>query len=517
MKRIQTIATSLLLGAASLLSFSCNEWLDVTSEEEIFADDAFAKSTGFRTALIGIYEQAASPDLWGQELTWGLKSSLSWNYQAGYAVPKYRHPLQYGDYDEGQINTILNGIWAKAYNSIANCNNLLQEIADVDPDEFEYSWEKDLIMAEARGMRGLLHFELFQLFVKAPVTGYDGTAIPYVKEYPSLAPEYCSTKTFLSNVIADFEYAMKVLKPIDVDELLATSHFISGGKELITMDYYLYQGVGAPNETGEKRENAFGNGFFARRAYRFNYWASVALLSRVYSYMRDFDKAEEYADMIIGQEFPNGCKFDFYSKNPKASANYGYNQTDMKRRPEPILSFWNDKVCDRYATAVGTTYNRIVTPEYLFDDQTNDYRYNTLYNPETFMYRTWDDQDYTVKYTNSDNIKYSLPLIPVIELPELYFIKAEAEAQKGNLDDAMALIKKVRDARGCTALLSADSKDSFMEVLVDEAQRDFIQRGTAFTFLKKLDWPVMYDGTPARKTLPEGWYVLPIPTSETSF
>ena len=302
MKRTIRFATTLLAASVFALS-SCNEWLDVTSEEEIFADDAFATTSGYRTALIGIYEKAASSSLWGQELTWGLMSSLSWNYQSGYAVPKYRGPLQYGVFTDGNTTTILNNIWSTAYNAIANCNNLLSEIEDADPDDFEYSWEKDMIKAEATGMRALFHFELYQLFVAAPVTGFHGTAIPYVKEYPSLAPAYVSATEFLNDVIEDFTYAMNTLKPIDVDELMATSHFISGGKELNTMDYYLFQGVGAPNTTGVKRENAFGNGFFARRAYRFNYWASVAMLSRVYSYMRDFDNAEKYADMIIDQTF----------------------------------------------------------------------------------------------------------------------------------------------------------------------------------------------------------------------
>ncbi|MCQ2162844.1 MAG: RagB/SusD family nutrient uptake outer membrane protein [Bacteroidales bacterium] len=516
MKRITRYASILILGAASVLA-SCNKWLDVTSGQEIFAEDAFATTAGYRTALVGIYEKAASTSLWGQELTWGLKSSLSWNYQAGSAVPKYRGPLQHDVFSDGQTMSTLNSIWSTAYNAIANCNNLLQEIEGADPGEFEYSWEKDMIKAEATGMRALFHFELYSLFVAAPVTGFNGTALPYVKEYPTLAPVYASSADFLKNVIDDLTYAMKTLEPIDVDELMSTSHFISGGKELNNMDYYFFQGVGAPNMTGEKRENAFGNGFFARRCCRFNYWASVALLSRVYSYMRDFDNAEKYADMILDETYCTVFSFTLNSKNTKPSTNYGYNQIDYKRRPEPILSFWNDKVCDKYSTAVGTTYNRIVAPESLFDDQTNDYRFTTLYNPDTFMYRVWDDQDYTMKSTSSDNIKYSIPLLPVIELPEMYFIKAEAIARKGDIAGAMALIKKVRDARGCTALLSADDLDSFMNILVDEVQRDCIQRGTTYTFLKKLNWPTMYDGTPARKKLPEGWYVLPIPTSETSF
>ena len=42
-----------------------------------------------------------------------------------------------------------------------------------------------------------------------------------------------------------------------------------------------------------------------------------------------------------------------------------------------------------------------------------------------------------------------------------------------------------------------------------------INQKEAFTFLKKLNWPTMYNGTPTRQAIPEGWYVFPIPDSET--
>ena len=54
-----------------------------------------------------------------------------------------------------------------------------------------------------------------------------------------------------------------------------------------------------------------------------------------------------------------------------------------------------------------------------------------------------------------------------------------------------------------------------MEKLVNEAERDFLTRGTTFTFLKKLNWPTMYKGTPERLTVPTEYYTLPIPDSET--
>ncbi len=502
------------LCSAVLMLSSCNEWLDITSDQEVVGEDAFASTKGFRSALTGVYKIVASEALYGQELTWGLKASLSWNYKYGNAIPKYRNAMaavldgKEEIHQDGQTKAMAENIWKKSYNAIANLNNLLQEIEKCN-DTFEYDWEKNMIMAEARGLRALLHFELLQMFVPAPITGYTGKAIPYITTYPDLAPVHKNINEVLELVIKDLEYAQETLAPIDIDELRNKSQFVSGGNKLDNMDLVMFQGVGNIHSDGGKRDNAFGDGFFAFRGYRFSYWSATGMLARVYSYMRDFTNAESYADAIIEWVRPNQYNL---CKGTKPS---NLNQLDAKRRPEPILAFWNDKVCEDYTTECGSIYHQMVDLSYLFaGDETADHRYTTLYNTETFRYRVWDGQDPALS-ENATVKKHSNPLIPVLELPEIYFIKAECQAQAGLFTDAAATLKLVRDARLCTQPVSTPDMDSFMEKMVNEAERDFLTRGTTFTFLKKLNWPTMYDGTPVRQAIPESWYVLPIPDSET--
>ena len=154
----------------------------------------------------------------------------------------------------------------------------------------------------------------------------------------------------------------------------------------------------------------------------------------------------------------------------------------------------------------------MVELKYLFaGDESTDYRYTELYNSSTKTYRVWD------KSENRTVSQYSNPLLPVMELPEVFYIKAECQAHDGDIAGADATLKKIRDARGCTAPLSDTDLDSFMNTLVNEAQRDFLTRGTTYCFLKKLDWHVIYDGTPVGKTVTSDWYVLPLPDSETAY
>lgn len=122
--------------ATLLMSVSCNNWLNVGSEEEVFEDDAFASTKGYRSALVGIYKTLASSSLYGQELTWGLKSTLSWNYKAGNCVTSYRAILNEESFDNSAARSLSNTIWSKAYYAIANCNELLQKIEPNEPDSF---------------------------------------------------------------------------------------------------------------------------------------------------------------------------------------------------------------------------------------------------------------------------------------------------------------------------------------------------------------------------------------------
>ena len=495
------------------LSYSCNDWLEVGSKEEVFEEDAFASAKGFRSALVGIYRTVASANLWGQELTWGFLSTISWNYQSNYAIPKYRVPIQQDVYGDNNTRGVIENIWKTAYNAIANCNNLLKQIENSTAD-FEYSWEKEMIMAEARGLRALLHFEMLRLFTPAPVTGYTGTAIPYVKKYPDMHPNYGTMEEVFSDIIEDLEYARQTLKAIDID-LFNKSEYIFSGIVFSTIEGVLFQGIRNLQDDGTHGEgNTSTRGFFSYRGFRMNYWGATALLARVYSYKRDNGLAEKYADEIL-DEWISDIKFHLYSTNPSAATNP--NMVNGKRLPEPLIAFWDNQLCTRYAAEIGTAYNRIVDLKALFgNDQSEDYRYTNLYNASNYRYRVWDGPN-SAYSTNRDILSYSNPCVPVLELAEIYFIKAECLAASGKIDEAIRTLKNVRDARGCTIAVSASGYDGFMEILVNESTRDFITRGQTWHFLKKLNWQTIYNGAAVYKEVPAGWFVLPLPDSETTY
>lgn len=513
MRKIYTLfILSVCLVGAGIFS-SCDKWLDVKSDQQVFEDEAFKSTTGYRNALIGVYETCASTSLWGQELTWGLLSNVSWNYLRNYSVPKYRQILSSGGYDNDYARTILNNVWSSAYSAIANINNILQSIDDEDASDFEYDFEKNMIIGECKGLRGLLHFQMLELFAPAPITGYTGTAIPYVTTYPDIQPRHLTETEVLDKVLEDLLDAQALLEPIDT-KLREESIWQVGTTRMDNMLYVLFWAVGNIHSDGGVRDNGQGDGFFANRGYRLNYWGVTGLLSRVYSYMRDFDNAEKYADIIL-DNWVNSSEYTLYTSNPPAASNP--NRIDTKRLPEPLISFWNNTTVQTYASVCSGTYGRTVALANLFgDDITTDYRYTGLYNTANYHYRVWDGTDANYS-SNSSVVNYSHPCLPVLELPELYYIKAECLAQKGDIEGATARLKTIRDARGCTNPISCSSYDDFMSKMVNEAQRDFFTRGTTFCFLKKLNWPTIYNGSTSGFKTTDEWWTMPIPDSETAY
>jgi hypothetical protein len=500
-------------------SVSCDKWLDISSDNEVLEQDAFTSSKGYRNALIGVYRQMAGANLWGQELTWGAMSAFVYEYNTSFTINKYKQVISAvtNDPDYFRMNVIqstFEGIWGTSYTAIANLNNLIQEVEGSSVSDYESPFEKDVILGEAYGLRGLLHFTLAQLFVQAPaVGGEDVPAIPYVDSYPSLQPSFSKLSEVLDKAAADLEKAREKLYEFDVVEGFGKAHYYSGGKDIIDVDNYFFKNWGAYNTNGIARDKRAG-GFFSSRGTRLNWWGATALLARLYSYRRDFTNAEKYADILL-DEWVASNRFHLLATPTAAS---DVEAIDGKRRPESLMSLWNQDETTIYLEATNNLSNNqlLSNLKYLFTgEEATDYRYNSLFNQTTKYYRVW----YCPNETKSADVEtYSTPLLPVIELPEIYCIKAECQAKAGDVDAALATLKNIRDARGCATSLAASDYDSFLKVLVYEVQRDGIMRGWVWPFLKKLNWPELFYGQSSRRwAVPEGWWVFPIPDTETSY
>ena len=141
MKTCKNILLSVLL----LFSLSsCSDWFEVTPENEISKEDLFSTYDGFRTALNGIYRNLSGESLYGNNLSWGFISFLGQNYDPASWIAMYdvSGSVMNYDYENEDVKSVTKAIWEGAFNTIANCNVLIQN-AEEHGNDFFYEGENE--------------------------------------------------------------------------------------------------------------------------------------------------------------------------------------------------------------------------------------------------------------------------------------------------------------------------------------------------------------------------------------
>lgn len=116
---------------------SCSGWLDLEPKDTTTETDLFQTGDGYRIALNGIYEQMAETSLYGKELSWGFLDVLAQTYMSYRLanITEYQAAVNYM-YTNDKVKSLIESIWSKAYNNIANCNNIIQRIESESAGKF---------------------------------------------------------------------------------------------------------------------------------------------------------------------------------------------------------------------------------------------------------------------------------------------------------------------------------------------------------------------------------------------
>jgi hypothetical protein len=493
-KYIYTILSAfLLLGATS-----CSDWFDVSPENLVAKDDLFSTNDGFRIALNGIYLGMSQKSLYGQELTWSLTSFLAQNYDISpyswNTMTPYVPATQY-NYENTYFRSASDAIWEKGFNVIANCNLLIQEAEAREGSFFmEGEREKQLLLAEARGLRALMHFDILRLFAPAPVVNDNNPYIPYVTAYPTAQPQRLVTTEVLESVIEDLEYAKANLAENDT---------LYNQKMMTNTNYRFVSGYSG---------DAKGGSFYGFRGTRFNYFAACALLARAYQYKGDKENAYKNA-MAVYRYHTVKTWFNF-----TASSNIiveSKNNRHTRLFDDIIFAFNNSNVYTLFTSWNSDNYfwSRLTIKNLadLFGGDTDDFRLTKLIYSNYSL--KWEPKTLDSWY-NESIITIEDRLLPVIRLSEVYYIMCEYLADN-DLSKGIQLLQELRVARGAkTSLDPGLAKDKFLEAVYNDATREFICEGQTFYMYKRLNRP-MYNGTtPIDMT---GKYIIPLPDSERAY
>lgn len=470
MKIKRCLILPLLVG----LLAGCNDWLDIKSDNVLLQEEIFADYTGVRMAVNGVYRDLGVEDLYGKNLSWGFMSAIARNYQLT-GLPTEMADGAAFKWKNSSVQGVTEKIWAKAYNVIANCNNIIEQVQTKDTSFFRFGEvEKNLVLGEMRGVRALLHFDLLRLFCPAPatLTDFKVLAIPYVTHYPEHQPERLNMEQVFASIIEDMEYAKKTLAPLD------TLQFEGWTKK---REHRFYNSV---------RTGSWDDDFLNFRGERMNYWGATALLARVYMWKGDLENAYKNASDIY--RFHTNGWFKWTGAAFQGSLVDYPEITDTKRWEELLLGFYNSQNLTTFEALLSNNANRFRMNEMekLFKEDTDDYRYRGFYNRYgDYRYSVWlrPKSQSTAYATYMDAaIKYQGPILPIVRFTEMYYIMIEYLIEKDRIPEAKALLGTLRNQRGVKDPTLPDDPGLLMDKLVNDMIREGLTEGQTFFMYKRL-------------------------------
>ena len=126
----------LFTGLLLTLTVSCDNWLDVRPQTEVKVDDNFKTAQGFKDALTGIYLLMSDQAIYGQELSFGMVDVLGKQYTTPFSASGRYYDLSQYNYTTEQAKEVIDPVWSKMYNVIANVNSLIEHINKADRTMF---------------------------------------------------------------------------------------------------------------------------------------------------------------------------------------------------------------------------------------------------------------------------------------------------------------------------------------------------------------------------------------------
>ena len=156
MKLSKIFKLGLVSVAFAATATSCNDWLQVDTEDSIMEGLLYENDEGYMSALNGIYSQMN--EQYGSNLSMGMIDVMAqyYNVEANTNHSFYNYAAY--KYDQAGFKGSSNSIWTSLYLYIANLNTLLKHCDEEGTklSKLYYPYVK----GEALALRAFFHFDL---------------------------------------------------------------------------------------------------------------------------------------------------------------------------------------------------------------------------------------------------------------------------------------------------------------------------------------------------------------------
>ena len=479
------------IGLVLACGAGCSDFLDVQPKDKQSEKQLFSTRGGFYMAVNGIYNKVASTALYGKNLSYELVDVISKRYSPLQANT-YLTALSTFDYADNSVQTGLSNTWTAAYNTILNCNVVLDNLEKSEgillPPEYR------MLKGEMLALRAFLHFDMLRLFGPVYKNHPEAKSIPYNES---------ARVSALPLLAADSVMHEKIQRDLDeAESLLADSDpVIEGG----------------PMASLENDQDVY----LRYRQLRMNYYAVLALKARVYLYA-----GEQVQALAAARKLLTDAKVDehFPAVDPnKLLANQ--DNPDRVFSTEVLAGIYLKDRADIHSNYFSSEQagNNYLHPRKnfvntnLFAEETQDYRFQawwrTASNESEGGYDFIKYEEIARPAGKGDAEYFYAVFMSLIRLSEVYYIAAESEPV---LADKYGWLNKIRERRGLGAL-TVISEEDCMKRLRTEYLREFMGEGQIFFMYKRLYAAIPSDENGNDMNAYEAreeYYVLPLPSGE---
>lgn len=469
---MKRIVSYILIGLAALSFTACKNFLEKAPVLSQSTELTLSSYSGLDKAVAGAYAYLGSTGWYGGERI--LESEM-----------RSGNGIKHADHTSNRYATQMNwnytadatsSMWAYGYITIAECNNVIDNLAGKEGGDIT-AQDLNNLKAEALFLRALSHFDMVTLYAQpytyvkanqATLKDVQKLGIPYVKHTDPDA------KPARENVLDN--YASIVEDLLEAEECISAS--------------YVRAGVADPKAAVTKE-------------------AIQALLSRVYLYMGEWQKAADYATKVI-----NSKKFTLYNKDNYLSVWNGITGGSEVIFENYIdLTNYSNEDCSYMTFPDGAYGDCIASPELMALYEEDDVRLK--------LYRQDKAQTaglyWTLKYEGKGLSTPDANNTVILRLAEMYLNRAEAQVNGATVPGTTALadLNAIATSRGATAYPAAG-----MEAIRTERRKEFAWEGHYFFDLARWGQGVTrsacYSLTPDRQNIPfpSFRWALPIPKRE---
>ena len=441
--------------------FSCEDFVEIDPPRtEIIANEVFSTDEGAEAAVngmygsfIGILNQTFFDG--AAELFTGLLADELTSFSS---LPRFNQFCENEVLpEEGLI--LFDVFWSQPYQYLYRANEVIEALSNetrLTPSL------KDQLLGEVLFIRALVHFHLTNLFGQ----------VPYVK----------STNVFEST-IASRDPVSEVYENI-VDDLLEA-------KDLMSEDFSV-------NERGER--------------LRPNRFAATALLARVYLYLEEWSNAVNQATEVID--------------NPRIVLEDSLSNVFLAESREVIwqlntlgttnsTGLGNAFILSLFPPGFSSRFTQVSLSDELTNSfETGDVRLDKWVGEFINGSESWN---YAFKYQNDvfeqrRGVEYSV----IFRLSEVYLIRAEANVQQGNLNEAITDLDMIRNRAQLPLIQNTNpniSQSALLNAIYQERKVELFCEGHRWYDLKRTG-----RADEVLQPIKTGWQptdvLLPIPESE---